>query len=245
MNTKLKAALVVVLLAVAAFIGGRLFWSGDRVVGRHAVTRRELALRVLGEYLAGLGSGQQAVIVSNPFTQRPGQPGEVLAFEAAGIEGLKRGWGQKVKLAGVFFPELSPAALADPGAVSMPPGATTPLSFLTAEGAWDALLKKYPGTELVVSLIGLPADPPALELWQQPKPQLALLLPDLRLIGDRAAVKAAFGRGKLVAAVMNRPGAPPESAAHEADYRAEFANHFVLVTAENLDAVLAIYPGLF
>jgi hypothetical protein len=245
MDTKLKAAMVVVLLAVAAFIGRRLFFSGDRVVGQNAVARREIALRVLGEYLAGQGSGQLAVIVSNPFTQRGGAPGEVLAFEQAGLRGLKQGWGRKVKLAGVFFPELSAAALADPSAVNMPPDATTPLSFLTAERAWDALLKQHPGADLVVSLIGLPADLPALELWQRPKPQLALLLPDLRLLGDRAAIIAAFRRGKLVAAVLNRPGAPPQSAALDADHRAGFANHFVLVTAENLEAVLSIYPGLF
>jgi len=245
MQTKLKAAIVVVLLAATAFIGVRLFFAGDRAVAQNAVARRGIALRVLGEYAAEQAGGQQAVIVSNPFTQRAGPPSEVVAFEQAGVRGLKQGWGRKVKLAGVFFPELSPAALADPGAVSMPPGATTPLSFLTAERAWDTLLKQYPGTDLVVSLIGLPADLPALELWQRPKPRFALLLPDLRLIGDRVAIKAAFRRGKLMAAVLNRPGAPPDSAALERDHRAEFAQHFVLVTAENLEAVLAIYPGLF
>jgi hypothetical protein len=245
MQTKLKVAVVVALLGIAAFIGVRLFFSRDRAVQQNAVARREIALRVLGEYVAGQAGGRQAVIVSNPFTQRSGAPGEVLAFEQAGLRGLKQGWRQNVRLAGVFFPELSPAALADPSAVNMPPDATTPLSFLTAERAWDALLKQYPDADLVVSLIGLPADLPALELWQRPKPQFALLLPDLRLLGDRPAIVAAFRRGKLLAAVLNRPGAPPESAALERDHDAEFKQHFVLVTAENLEAVLAIYPGLF
>ena len=233
-------------LPVALMIlSGAIFWTvkylpltTNGALQHKALLRREIALRVLGEYVATEFSGNKALIVSNPFTQRASQSQEIRAFEEAGIRGLKKGWGQKIQLEGIGFPELHPAAMAHPSTVPVDPQTTTPLSFLTTEDAWDNLLQKYPDTDLVVSLIGLPATLRNLEIWRQPKPHFALLLPDLRMIGNGTDVKEAFRSGKLVAMILEKPGAPPDSASAARDYRTEFNRRFVLVTARNFGELL-------
>jgi len=242
---KAKPVLVAVLLVAAAVMGWRMFRTQDRVVRGRALDRREIALRVLGEYVAQQTPGQTALIVANPFGRMPGQPPEVRAFEEAAIRGLKDGWGDRIRLAGVDYPELSSAARQNPASVPLPPDVTTPLSFMTAEGAWDALASKHPDAGLWVSVIGLPAGVQALESWRRPTPRIALLLPDLRLVGDANAIAAAFVSGKIVAAVLNRPGAPPETAGLERDFRAEFEARFLLATATNIEDLIQVFPTLF
>jgi hypothetical protein len=244
-NHTVKRLLAVALLAGLLFLAWRLVFSPDRAVRNLALARREIATRVLAEAVAGELPGKQALVISNPFTQQPGQPAAVYAFEEAGVAGLRAGFGQALRLQAVAFPELSPAALHNPEMLPMDPDTTTPLSFLTAEGAWDTVLRNYPGADVFISLIGVPLDLPRLEVWRQPKPQFALLLPDLRMIGGLAAVREAFRTGKVVAAVLNKPGAPPETAALARDYRAEFDTRFLLVTARNLDEVVRAYPRAF
>jgi len=244
-NNTVKNLLAAALLAGLLWFAWRLVFSPDRAARNLALARREIATRVLAEAVAGELPGKQALVISNPFTQQPAQPAEVYAFEAAGVAGLRAGFGQALRLQAVAFPELNPAALQNPESLPMDPDTTTPLSFLTAEGAWDALLKKYPGADVLISLIGVPLDLPRLEVWRRPKPRFALLLPDLRMIGGLPAVREAFRNGKLVAAVLNKPGAPPETASLARDYRAEFDARFVLVTARNLDDVVRAYPRAF
>lgn len=242
---KARIVFVAVLLVLAAVLGWRTFRTQDRVVRGRALDRREIALRVLGEHLAQQVPGQTALIVANPFGQMPGQPREVGAFEEAAIRGLKDGWGDRIRLGGVDYPELSAAARQNPSSVPLPPDATTPLSFLTVDRAWDVLASKHPDAGLWVSVIGLPAGLQALECWRQPKPRFALLLPDLRLVGDANAIADAFTSGKILAAVLNRPGAPSETSGIERDFRAEFEARFLLVTATNIEDLIQVFPALF
>ncbi len=242
-NVKVIAALL--FLAVAGVVAWRVLTPAEHVTRQNALGHRELATRVLAEHLAAALPGANALILSNPFVQRSSPPPQVRAFEEAGIAGLKKGWGEKVHLLAIAYPDLKPAALENPGALVLDPHTTTPLSFLTAEGAWDALCRKHSTVDVLISLIGLPLSVPSLECWRNPKPRLALLLPDLRMIGDAAAIKQAFRQGKLMAVVLNRPGAPPEDAPPERNYPAEFARRFLLLTEENLDQVLQIYPQIF
>lgn len=245
MKARIQLVLALVLVLAGTLVVVRWFRTPDRLARGQAIEHRELALKVLGEYLAQHHAGAQVVVLQNPFAARSGQPAEVYAFEEAALRGLKRGWGERMRLVGVVSPELDPAAARDPSAVPMPADTTTPLSFLTVPGSWDRCLRSHPEVEVVVSLIGLPVDLREQSVWTQPKPVLALLLPDLRPIGDAASVRAALGSGKLAAMVLNRPGAPPESAAPAADDRAEFERRFLLVTSGNWEAVAALYPGLF
>lgn len=243
MKARVLLSIAVGLLVV--FLGWQWWRTPERVVRGRALDRRELALRVLGEYLASQAAGQSVLIVANPFSRQPGQPREVAAFESVAIAGLKSGWRDSLQLAGVAYPELTEAARRDPSSVPMPPDASTPLSFLTTGRAWDQLAEQHPEAGVLVSLIGLPAGLEGMNWWKQPKPRVALLLPDLRLAGDASSVLAAFRSGKILAAVLNRPGAPPERTAMAKDYRAEFEARYLLLTPANAEDVLRLMPGLF
>jgi hypothetical protein len=65
------------------------------------------------------------------------------------------------------------------------------------------------------------------------------------MLGGREGLARLLVGGKLVAVVLNRPGAPPESEDIERNYRDEFDRRFLLLTAQNLDAVARVYPQLF
>jgi hypothetical protein len=238
MKSAAKVLLAVLLLAGAIFSSLRyLPLSGDGWAKRTALMRREIALRVLGEFVAREFPGRKVLVVSNPFTRQKTHH-SVADFEEAGLRGLKKGWANRIQLQGIGFPELKPALAKNPSHGRIDPQTTTPLSFMTTDSAWDDLLQSYPDTDVVVSLIGLPATLHRLEIWRQPKPHFALLLPDLRMIGDSTGVKEAFRSGKLAAAVLEKPGAPPESAPMNRDYLAEFNQRFVLITAANADTLL-------
>ena len=235
----LKQIFVVAIFAGALFsIFRYLPLSTDAAAQRKVLARREIALRVLAEYLAGEFPGQKALIVSNPFAQQKNKPRIIAAFEEAGIRGLKKGWSGKVHLQGIGIPELDPAAMKHPTDLSIDRQTTTPLGYLTTAGAWDQLLRDHPGTDLVVSLIGLPATLRNLEIWQQAKPHFALLLPDLRMIGGAAEIAEAFSAGKLAAVILEKPGSPVESAPLARDYHVEFNHRFVLVTPKNFREIL-------
>lgn len=243
-NSKRNAILAGLLgLAVVGAVG---FWfqAPGGVQGK-AVDRRSVALRVLGEYLATNAPGARVAVFTNPFADLPGQPAETRTFQTAAIEGLRAGLGSKAVWAGAFSPALSEAARQDPSSVPMPPNATTPLSFLTQVGAWDRLWIESGKPSVIVSLIGLPVDLLQLDLWRQPQPRLALLLPDFRILGDPATVRTAFHSGKLAAAVVARPGAPSENTALERDHRLEFERRYLLVTPGNVDRLVQEFPGLF
>lgn len=217
---------------------------------KHALTRRTETFRILGETIASLASDATVVVVGNPFSVRPGADPTFREVEVASVDGLRRGMGKGATLVGPVQPALQPGALENPQSFPLPPGATTPLSFLTAPGAWDKLVAeqaKPSGKSVVlVSLIGFPADVATTKAWTDPAgPRWAMYLPDLRLLGSGEALRAAFRERRLLAVVMNRPGAPPESEPPLADARADFERRYLLVTAANLEESLTAFPRLF
>jgi hypothetical protein len=226
-------------------VGLRFYFTPERAVRGAAEDRRTLALQILGEHLARQLPGERVLVIGNPFSQQSGQPANVYDFEEAALRGLTEGMGDALKLEGTAFPELDPRAATDPGAVPLPPDLRTPLSLMTTRGAWDRLQEEHPRAGLWVSLIGLPAGISGMKVWRQDGPRFALLLPDLRVLGNSRTVGAAFRSGKLVAAVFNRPGAPPQSARREKDPRDEFDLRYVLVTPDNYEQVLRDHPGLW
>ena len=168
---------------------------------------------------------------------------EIVEMEKAGISGLQKAFGtESVR---TDFPELRPEAQSDPRAVPIDSATTTPLSYLVAENAFDKLLAQHPDCEIIVSLIGLPVSLDRVRCWQpDERAKCALLLPDLGIVGDSAAVQKAVQSGKLVAFVLNKPGAPETNSA-SGDFHAEFDERFLLVTAANIDEMLRKYPQLF
>jgi hypothetical protein len=240
----MKQKLLLLVVALVLGVGLWLFLrSGPH---RNALLNRELATRGLAEYLASRQPGQRALVLSNPFTRQKGLEAGVYAQEEAGIRGLREGFGRQIVLGSIGYPELKPEAEANPLALVGDKETSTPLSYLVAEDAFDKLIDAHPDCGVVVSLVGLPADLGRVQAWKRAgSPKFALLLPDLRMIGDAAAVRASLVTGKLVAFVALKPGAPPGSVAPGSDHRAEFDKRFLLVTADNVDQMIQQYPQLF
>lgn len=232
-------------LAVLLGVAARFYFSGERALRGVARDRRALALEVLSRHLAACCAGERVLVIGNPFTQQTGQPASVYAFEKAALAGIEAGVGEALTIDGPAYPALDPRAAANPAAFPLPPDLRTPLSAMTVRDAWDRLRQEHPVANVWISLVGLPLGVGNLEVWRNPQPRFALLLPDLRVLGDLAAVRAAFQSGKLLAIVLNRPGAPPESAAALADDQAEFDRRYLLVTGENLESVLQRFPAAF
>ncbi|MCX6922017.1 MAG: hypothetical protein NT154_02175, partial [Verrucomicrobia bacterium] len=196
-----------ILLVLAAILGlvEAQFHLFRGLFGPASLGHREIAMQFLGEYLAAHYSGKKAVVLSNPFSTQPGSPPEVYQFEKAGLRGLQRGLGKAVAIEQVAYPEIRPAFFRDRSSVPIDPATTTPLSYIVAEDALDKITRQHPQADILVSLIGLPVNVLQTETWKMDK-KFALLLPDLRMLGDQSSIRLAFQSGKLAAIVLNKPG---------------------------------------
>lgn len=236
-----KAALLVAAILVlveAQFHLVRHFFR------RGALDHREVATYTLAKYLNSKFSGKSAVILSNPFSTQPNQPAEVYRYEKAGIKGLQRGFGKNIAVAEIAYPEIRPEFFKDRRSVLIGAGTSTPLSYLVQDDALDRIAGRNPRAELFVSLIGLPVNVTGARAWADPSKRFALLLPDLRMVGDRRAILQAFTSGKIAAVVVNKPGAPADDAPPAPTPDAEFAARFLLITSDNAEAMLEAYPGV-
>ncbi len=241
--TRQTPALVFLVLVAAGF--GLWFYFRPDPQG-NALRVREIATRGLAEHLARMLPGKRALIISNPFTLGKDTAKGIVEAEQAGLRGLREGFGGSITVAAVAFPELKPEARVNPRALLRDVETTTPLSYLVVPAAFDQLAMKHPDCEILVSLIGLPLEVDRSDSWKAPgAPRFALLLPDLKIIGDAAVVKAAVKSGKLAAFVLARPGAPGDATAPGREWKAEFEERFLLVTAENVEQVMQAHPGLF
>jgi hypothetical protein len=237
------------LFAALTLAAAVLAWRYSRrpsAQWRPALSARETATRVLARHLAGQFPGAKALVFGNPFTLRSGQSPEIYEFEQAGLRGVEEGFGKPASIK-IVYPDLRPAFLQRPGSVYIDPKTTTPLSFLVSENAFDELFEANPGYSLGISLIGVPVGIRERRVWLDPeKPHFGLLLPDWRLVGGRDAIVAAFGSGKISAAVVPRPGPVSlKDASHGTDAEAEFNRQFLLVTKENVKEMVAKHPEAF
>jgi hypothetical protein len=241
--TRQAPALGFVILVAAGF--GLWFLLKPDPEG-NALRVREIATRGLAEYLARVHAGSSALILSNPFTRQKDTAEAIVEMEQAGIRGLREGFGRNISVTAVVFPEFKPGAREDPRALLADVETTTPLSYLVETEALDRLARQYAHCELIVSLIGLPVDVARCESWKAAgPPRFALLLPDLKIIGEAAAVKSAMKSGKLAAFVLARPGRPGDDTTPGRDWKAEFEKRFLLVTPENVEQVMQGHPELF
>jgi len=194
------------VLATLVVTGSLLIYLGwtrfKRDPAQSALGQREDALRSLGAFLSQEGSVKRCVVVGNPFLKLPQRDPVAQRFEAASLRGLKRGLGEGVILEECRYPALTAEAMSDPSAVVMPPGVSTPLSFMVRRGAWDDLLKGLREDTVVISLIGIPSGLSEQRWWRDEHgPRLALVLPDYRVMGEPETVASAFTSGKILAAL--------------------------------------------
>jgi hypothetical protein len=242
MKPALKIPAVGLLLVAILWLFEAQFHFFRSLMGGEALGQRELATLFLGQHLAEHCPGRNVLVLSNPFSQKKDQPRHVYQFEKAGLNGLRRGVGASVKIEAVVFPELKPEFFQNPALVFIDPATTTPLSYLVAEDALDKIAKEHPAADIYVSLIGLPVHIRKTEAWKQK--HFALLLPDLRFVGDRATIVQAVKSRTLEAMILNKPGAPPEDQPLGRDLAMEFDRRFLLITAETIDAALKSFPNL-
>lgn len=231
----------VAALIIAALLAWYFFGKEQRAPLSH----REIATRVLAEYISSKKKPAHVLVISNPFSLMKGRAAEIYTYQRAGVDGLRKGFGSGTDLQ-LGFPKLKPQVVQNPGSVYVDPQTTTPLSFLVSGDDFDQLTREHPEAEVVVSLIGLPVDLASVQSWSRSgPPHYGLLLPDWRMIGNLGAVRKAFSSGKLLAAVVDKPGALPSTKPSSGSYRAEFDARFVLVTAENIEDIARAYPKIF
>lgn len=165
-----------------------------------ALDAREQLMELLGTRIATLRPKCKVLLLANPFAQKAGHFHESSQFDRAGLRGLQKGLGNDSSIT-VVIPEIRPEYIENPSSVIIPPDSKTPLSFLIQPASIDRFAEAHPECNVIVSLIGLPLGIDQLKVWNEKDPRsFALLLPDLRVLGPRSAVVAAFQQGKLLAA---------------------------------------------
>ncbi len=231
------------VVTVALIFVGRQFFGPNPQ--RAADLDRQVAARGLADAVATRLAGKRAIVLSNPFVKKAGTDRRILSMEEAGLRGLQEGAAPRLTIEAVVLPELLPSARENPRSVAIDTTTTTPLSYLVAPGAFDHAAQAHPACDVLFSLIGLPVDLDQCSTWKKSgAPSFALLLPDLRIIGSPGDVLAATKSGKLLAFVVRKPGGVGAAEPVGKDWRAEFERRFLLVTADNIDAVSTQSPGV-
>jgi hypothetical protein len=224
----------IAIVVIVAFLAP---WYRFYRANRAPLSEREIATRVMAEYVRKAANPHSVLVVSNPYVERAGRGAEAYQFQKAAEAGLRKGFGSEVTVK-AGFAKLKPEAVRDVTSIFVPPNCTTPLSYLITDTAVDDLLRDQPDCDVLVSVIGLPANTASAPFWLKPAPKIALLLPDFTVLVDPNVIRHAFKSGKIVAAVIPKRGAPPAAKSLGPDYKAEFERRFVLVTAENIDQML-------
>ncbi len=214
------------LFALLATTVAVLLLRPSRAVSE-ALARRAAATELLGREVARAHPGGDVLVLANPFARHASPREATVQFEQAALRGLRRGLGSSITVT-VVWPEVPPEIAAHPESVALPPNTRTPLSFLIRPESVDTLAQAHPRARTLVSLIGLPAGVEKLAVWRDDPPRgFALLLPDLRVLGDPARALEAFERGRLLATVVEEPGSGTAR----------------LVTRDNAAKVLREQPG--
>jgi len=241
---KASPRFILLLLLVAGGLGIALwFWNGP---GARVHRVDMLGPWGMGRDLAARYPGSRVLIISNPFTQHADVPKAILRQEESRVEGLRTGLEEGGMAVEVVYPALKLGALEDPRSFIADSDTSTPLSFLVAENAFDQLREPHPDADLMVSLIGIPADLTQGKAWNDPSgPRFAFFLPDLKLLGGRPGVEAAFAADKLAAVVLTRPGSAAEDAEVGRLDDATFSEQFLLVHRDNAAAVMSKWGSLF
>ena len=225
--SKIKLWLACSLLFIAAFLCLSPLLEVQKAVSQSLDARRSL-LQALGQHLSQRHSLDCVLVLSNPFTQKPGQRREIRQFDDAGIHGLQEGLTETTRLK-VVHPKIKPEYWNNPQNAPLPANTKTPLSFLMEASSIDEISENHPGCKIIVSLIGLPTETRKLKVWQNDNPsKFALLMPDLSVIGFQTIVRNDFRRGKIIAAAVPNPASGKP----------------LIIHAGNVEKILSSHPEL-
>jgi hypothetical protein len=186
---------------------------------------------VLGKYLKETYPDSTVLIVADRNYEKSNRQQKL-------IDGLKEGLG------GASTPITIGTLELPKNKKGMPPEEMDmmPLEEIMTAKEFDALLKKHPKANLVISMIGLPRDADKMAVWKMDdtkRPKFALLNGDIHSLGR--AIKA----GLIVAAVSYKPGVKFTEDPCPSDPEKAFEERYIIITPKNIDATVQKYPNLF
>lgn len=198
-----RRAIFSLLLALVACVGC------GRSPERRDLEGREAAAAHLARALPPELSRGPLLVIANPFTQKPGAPPDVHRYHESVLRGLSEGLGREIRSAEIVFPALKEGAWERPESFLSGRSLRTPLSSLMRPDAFDRLAAEQPDAKVFISIVGVPEGIERTAFWTNARaPALALYLPDFRAVPDARAWRAAFERGRIVAAVVEQAGYP-------------------------------------
>jgi hypothetical protein len=114
-------------------------------------------------------------------------------------------------------------------------------TWLTA-AEFDRMIKAHPEAGIVVSLVGLPADPENVTFWEEPNPPRFVFFG-----GNLENLQEAVQRKFVLAVVTFVPGIPVggKNPPDPKQIETEFFDRFLLITPQNLEMTKEVFPVLF
>lgn len=190
---KRKHKIISVIVLIIIFILCFFFFDENK---RKALNKRHSVTFVLGKEIKNRLPDCNILLLANPFKKH-----SFSDFDLKGIEGLKDAIGESSEIE-VAYPEIYPQFKENPGSATLPMDTKTPLSFMVNPASIDNLIHEFPNHTIVVSLIGIPLGIQRTKLWASPKHSIALIEPDMRIIGNENSAIKSFVGGKIILACV-------------------------------------------
>jgi hypothetical protein len=112
-----------------------------------------------------------------------------------------------------------------------------PLQEVMTAKDFDATIKKHPGVNMIVSLIGLPRDRRKMKLWKEKD------RPKVVIIGAYGNLAGMIKAGYISAVTISKPKADYE-AAYPGSPEEAFKLRYILVTSKNIDEINKKYKKI-
>lgn len=203
---------------------------------RNELEYLRIKTEALGRHLAQKFAGSKALVLIDPPSSLNRER------TAALLEGLKRGFNGRVSIGSEAFPQRPASAGGasdDGGPRPESEGVSQPMDYWLTREEFDSLVEKHLETcDLVVSMIGVPADAEKMRLWSLPdRPKVALAS------GSVFELRHLIGNGSIVAAVAFSPEAVFSNERPPADVNEAFKRRFLLLTTENVEGLADKFAG--
>jgi hypothetical protein len=171
------------------------------------------------------------------------------------IESFKEGLAGRAEIIASECPRpLPPApteeAVAAEGTATTPPipqgrmdSMMMPIQEIMTAQTVNDIMFKYPNVNMLVTFVGFPRDINNMDIWREENPEKRVKV--ALVSGEIYQLKPAFSAKQAVAAVAYSPKAKFDESKAPSDIQAAFDKRYLLITLENIESVLAEYPGLF
>jgi hypothetical protein len=241
MTITLLAAMPTVLIRLCGNPPARIS-STSSADGMSIEERTRIAGAYLGQYLANRYPQAQALVVVPPVVR----PSYRHQTTTAWLAGLREGLAGRVTIQAEEAPELPVTVDASVGQTGshrhLPRGWAPPLQFWYSAEVLDRLVDKHPDCNLIISLVGLPSNCRAMQLWRREdsrRPKVAVAS------GSVAGLAELLAAQLVVAAVDSGASRIEDLPDTTSEFAVPFARHWRLLTPDNLVRMVTKYPRLF